>query len=418
MSTIDNYEQLIEELADLKTRLAESEETLRAIHSGEVDAILVSTAQGNQVYTLQGADQPYRLLVEEMQQGAVTIASDGTILYCNRRFAEILGYSSDHLISRPIDQYIVSSECEKFHAFLQTASSHRGIDHEFNCQTQTNQVIPVYITANLLRLEQTQVICLIFTDLRQRKRAEQQAIDLGIERQRTKLLSDFVRDTSHDLKTPITIILSTLSNIERIQEEERRREKLHQVENYVLYLNRVVEQLQQMAVLDSIRELPLHMSSINDVIMDAVQYVAKKADDKRITISMELESKRQFVQFDVDTFFSAVTELIENAIRFVPQGGQIQVRSTLVNDRQLILEVADHGSGIDPDDLPHVFERFFKADEARRLTGGAGLGLSMVKRIVELHHGSIEVESIPGMETIFRISLPITGSDDKITSKS
>ncbi|MEQ9027337.1 MAG: HAMP domain-containing sensor histidine kinase [Aggregatilineales bacterium] len=418
MSTIDNYEQLLEELADLKARLDEAEETLQAIHSGEVDAFIVSTIQGNQVYTLQSADHPYRLLVEEMQQGAATIASDGTILYCNRRFAEILDYPSDYLISRPIDQHIVSSEREQFGVFLHTAAFQSNTYREFNYQTRTNQVIPVHIVTNLLQLDQTQVICLIVTDLRQRKQAEQQAIDLGIERQRTKLLTDFVRDTSHDLRTPITIILSTLSSIEYVRDEERRQEKLHQAESYVLYLNRVLEQLQQMAVLDSIRELPLHRSNINDVIWDAVQYVQKKADDKRITISTELESDNMVVRFDIDTLFSALTELIENAIRCSPQGEQIQVRSMLANDHQLLLEVTDHGSGIDPEILPHVFERFFKADKARGLTGGGGIGLSIVKRIVELHHGSIEVESIPGTATTFRIMLPIIVSDDKITSKS
>lgn len=407
MVTAKSYEQLLEENSRLQARLAEVEETLRAIHSGEVDALVVSTAKGNQVFTLQNADRPYRLLVEEMKQGAATIAGDGTVLYCNRYFAEMLGHPPDHVVAQPIHDYFVPAERERLRAFLQAAES-RGSSHdEFTCQSQAQQFIPVYVSANYLSLDHTTVICLIVADLSAQKQAEQRVIELSLEKQRSKLLADFVRDTSHDLRTPITAILSGLYLLQRNQDEMRRSEKIRDVERLVLYLNRVLEQFQQMAVLDSMTELSLRKSDLNRLVMDAVFAVSEQVETKPITISTSFESPSNEVQCDPELLFRALVELLQNAIRFMPSGGQIQVRLRLLNEHELALEVEDDGIGISPDKLPHVFERFYKVDETRGMTGGAGLGLPMVKRISELHRGLLEVESIPGKKTIFRIVLPV-----------
>ena len=416
MSTAKSDEQLLQEITELQTRLAEAEETLRAIHSGEVDALVVSTTQGNQIFTLQSADQPYRLLVQEMQQGAVTISANGTILYCNRYFAGILGYASSTLVSSQIDQYIVLDEREAFNAFLRTIPAEGGAYHEFNFQSRTNQIIPVHIAANFLQLDQTQVNCLSVSDLSQRKQAEQQTIALAIEKQRAKLLADFALDTSHDLRTPITSILTGLYLIQRIQDETQRNEKILDVEHRVFYLHKLLEQFQQMAILNSITEFPLQINHLNKLIVEVVSNTKKQADEKQIAISSALEEGISAVHGDPDMLHRALVELIENAIRFTPQGGHIEIRSAAVNDHQLMLEVVDNGIGISPDHLPHIFEHFFKADGTRKMTGGAGLGLSMVKRIVELHHGFVEVKSVPGEKTVFRIILPAVVSDASFMS--
>ena len=158
--------ELEEQNAELHARLLEAEETLRAISAGEVDAFVVSSVSGPQVFTLQSADHPYRLLVEEMLEGAVTISADGVILYCNRRFAETVGYPSDQLISQHIDQYIVHDQRESFLTFRQAALAARGGEREFNLRQQSAQDVPVLISANLLPLDESNIICLIITDSR------------------------------------------------------------------------------------------------------------------------------------------------------------------------------------------------------------------------------------------------------------
>src|SRR5450759_3075619 len=99
-------QQLLDELQELTSRMMEAEETLRAILGGEVDGLVVSMAEGDRVSTLSGADHPYRVMVETMDEGAVTLAADGTILFCNQRFADIVQGSLEKVMGSSIYQYI------------------------------------------------------------------------------------------------------------------------------------------------------------------------------------------------------------------------------------------------------------------------------------------------------------------------
>ena len=106
-------QQLLDELQELTSRVMEAEETLRAIRDGEVDGLVVSTAEGDRVFTLTGAEHPYRVMAETMNEGAVTLASDGTILYCNQRFVDIVKGSLEKVIGSSIYQYISSRGLKK-----------------------------------------------------------------------------------------------------------------------------------------------------------------------------------------------------------------------------------------------------------------------------------------------------------------
>ena len=103
-------QQLLDELQELKERMKESEESLRAILSGEVDGLIVKTGEGDRVFTLSGADHPYRIMVETMNEGAVTLTCDGTILFCNKRFADIVKGSVEKLMGSSIYQYLSSAD--------------------------------------------------------------------------------------------------------------------------------------------------------------------------------------------------------------------------------------------------------------------------------------------------------------------
>jgi signal transduction histidine kinase len=112
-------------------------------------------------------------------------------------------------------------------------------------------------------------------------------------------------------------------------------------------------------------------------------------------------------RIDAMKFSRAVLNLVQNAVNYTPTGGKIVLRSG-VEDHQLVLSITDNGIGIDEQDLPHIFDRFYRADSARTSsTGGSGLGLPISKRIIEIHQGEITVESIPNHSTTFRIKLPL-----------
>ena len=109
--------------ADLRARVAELEETLRAIRMGEVDAVLVSGPQGDQVFTLQGAEHPYRLMVETIDEGAATLADDGTVLYANRSFAEIFGVALEKFIGSPLNEFVFGEDRELLDTLVADANT-------------------------------------------------------------------------------------------------------------------------------------------------------------------------------------------------------------------------------------------------------------------------------------------------------
>jgi formate hydrogenlyase transcriptional activator len=110
--------QLLDEVRELTARMMEAEETLHAILSGEVDGLVISTAKGERVFTLSGADHPYRVMVETMNEGALTLTSDGMILFCNQRFADVVKLPLEKVIGSSIYQYISSSDLPLFEALI------------------------------------------------------------------------------------------------------------------------------------------------------------------------------------------------------------------------------------------------------------------------------------------------------------
>src|SRR5580704_9446398 len=136
-SSID-HSQLIE----LQDRLREAEETLDAIRNGEVDALVVGGPSGQQVYTLENADRPYRVLIEQMQEGAVTLSEDGVMLYCNQRFATLVGADRQTLIGESIERFLAGEEIFAFRR-LMTLDRGFGRSAELSLQASNGSVVPV-----------------------------------------------------------------------------------------------------------------------------------------------------------------------------------------------------------------------------------------------------------------------------------
>jgi PAS domain S-box-containing protein len=153
---------------ELEARLHEAEETLNAIRNGEVDAVVVHGPAGQQVYTLSNADRPYRALIEQMQEGAVTLSGDGTVLYCNQRFAAIAGLPGEAVLGQPIQSFLAAADGETFRDFLALGRD-VGVSGEFVLMSQTGAEVPVNISLADLKLDdsQSRIVCGIVTDLTQ-----------------------------------------------------------------------------------------------------------------------------------------------------------------------------------------------------------------------------------------------------------
>ena len=166
-------QQLLDELQELTSRMMEAEETLRAILSGEVDGLVVSTAEGDRVFTLSGADHPYRVMVETMNEGAVTLASDGTILFCNQRFADIVKGSLEKVMGSSIYQYISSTDLQLFEALLEQGlkGNSKG---ELALQAGGENSVPVLLSVSPLQhTDMPGAVCAVMVDITERKKMEE-----------------------------------------------------------------------------------------------------------------------------------------------------------------------------------------------------------------------------------------------------
>jgi len=160
-----------ETLAELRLRLREAEETLDAIRNGEVDAVVVGGVSGQQVYTLENADRPYRVLIEQMQEGAVTLARDGTLLYCNQRFATLIGVEREQLMGHLIFDRVASDDIAVFEGLLAQADG-AGRTSELLLVQHDGDHVPVNVSAVDLRVDERMphLICCIITDLTHSRR--------------------------------------------------------------------------------------------------------------------------------------------------------------------------------------------------------------------------------------------------------
>ena len=194
--------QLQAEMEALRIRLEEAEETLRAITSNEVDALVVEGPQGQQVFTLQGAEQPYRTLMETMSEGALTVAADGTILYCNHRFAEMLKAPINRIIGLSVQDIMPSEDWQVFKALLDTCQK-EGCRGEYHFTTLEGQEMPVYISASPLALQGVESVCIVATDLTERRALEQQIR----QAQKMEALGTLAGGIAHDFNNLLAAVI-------------------------------------------------------------------------------------------------------------------------------------------------------------------------------------------------------------------
>lgn len=161
-----------------------------------------------------------------------------------------------------------------------------------------------------------------------------------------------------------------------------------------------------MSRLDFAGELPLEPVDFNRLVGEVESLLRSSGEHKKLDTHLELASDTLPIMANPDDMTRAVSNLIENAVRYTPENGSVIVR-TRSDDHFAILEVADTGIGISENELSRIFTRFYRAEKAKKThANGTGLGLAIVKKIIERHRGAIEVESQPGRGSVFRVYLP------------
>jgi PAS domain S-box-containing protein len=355
---------------------------------------------------LRESERRYRAVIEQAFDAVWLTDWAGTIVDANPQAAVLLGCSSNELIGQKTSHYMSTtqgpgsmvSEPAREAVSWETEMVGRSGRHVLvagrSKQIGRNLVVSTFRDITAERAQ---------TELRERLLNEAQTAN--------KLKDEFLATVSHELRTPVNAVVGwTNMLVRRRVEDPPVAHALAVIERNALAQARLIEDLLDLSQLASAGlRLLIQPSSVAVLIQEAADAVAPSAEAKHLTMQFAVASDLPDLMVDPDRLRQAIVNLLTNAVKFTPDGGRIAIRAS-ATARDLEVVVADTGIGIAPDFLPHIFDAFRQADSSdNRNTRGLGLGLMIVRRIVEAHDGRIEAESEGlGRGTTFRLSLPVT----------
>jgi PAS domain S-box-containing protein len=234
----------------------------------------------------------------------------------------------------------------------------------------------------------------------------------GVAEEASKLKDEFLATLSHEIRTPLNAVLGWTRILRTQPNIKSRDHALEVIERNAASQLRLVEDLLDMArVISGKLRLDLSTAEIDTIVQAAIDVVAPAAAAKNITIATSFDSRRAVVNADPDRLQQAIWNLMSNAVKFTEPGGRVDVRVSVVGSNVEMM-VRDTGQGISREFLPYLFDRFRQADSsASRRHGGLGLGLALVRQILELHGGSVSAESAgSGRGSTFFIRIPLAGT--------
>jgi len=410
----------------LRARLEDAEQTLMAIRTGEVDALVVGGPAGERIFTLEGALHGYRVLMEAMSEGVATLTEEGLITYCNARFAAILGEPLDRTMGSHISPLVPAADRERFQALIAAGALGRS-EGEFWLQAPgASAPVLVRLAVVKLTMEGAQTHCVVVTDLTEQRR-ESAAIAAERAQMQTRLLladrmsslGTLAAGVAHEINNPLAYLITSLELIRkrlpelagpaRTLDNETAEWLRHQ-------LDRAHEGAERVRLI--VRGLK-GFSRADDETMGIVD--PRRVLDTSITlVSNEIRHRARLVK-DYDTLPAVwanearlgqvFLNLLINATQAIPAGAtadnEIRVSGHTDSEGRAVIEVHDTGTGIEPAHLALVFDPFFTT---KPLNEGTGLGLALCHAIVGSLDGQITVKTEPGGGSIFRVVLPGAGS--------
>ncbi len=381
---------------------------------------------------LRESEARYRSLVEVCPD-AIVVVTEGKFIFVNPAAVTLFGASSPaDLLGRPAIEFIDPAFQRDVSESLLNPRDDQPIEQRIlrlDGTFRTVEVIGSAIHYGGKRARQS-----VIRDITERQKMQQQALELALEREKIKILEQFISDASHDLRTPITA-LSTISYVfeklsariaelvaqgdaEALQRAlQQLAERAQSLQATSRRLARIVESMFDMARLDGLTTFTLSRSDLNPIVKRIAEPYFADAAQAGCTLALTLCERPLHVFVNEAEFGRVLQNLIENALQYTPRGGRIHV-CTYEQAGKAVLEVSDSGIGIAPEELPYIFERFYRTDKARSThSGGAGLGLAIAKKIVEAHKGRITVESQPDCGTTFRVYLSALSVQEASPSK-
>ena len=405
------------DVQELQRRLDEAEETLRAIRTGQVDAVVVSGPKGEQIFALKGAEQPYRIFVEAMNEGAATLLSGGMITYCNRRLAQMVHKPLEQVIGRRLEEFVAPDHLNRLKLSLARALSGR-IEEEFPLLSGTGDSVWARLSLSPVALDSGTGICLVAQDITGRKRAEEEIHRLNEElEERVRLrtieleaanrdLESFSYSISHDLRAPLRAItgFSTILLEDFAPHLPAEAQRLFgKVRENAEQMDRLIRDLLAFSRLGR-QELTRRAVDPAELVRQALATLASEQEGRHVEITVgELPA----CQGDPSLLEQVFVNLLSNALKYsrkraaarievgaakvadLPAGLPKDAAATTLADPEAIAYfVRDNGVGFNMQyagKLFGVFQRLHPAGEYE----GTGVGLAIAQRIVHRHGGQI-----------------------------
>ncbi len=417
-------------IEDLRGRLMEAEEALDVIRGGGVDAVIVGGPSGQQIYTITNADRPYRLLIEQMKEGAITLSNEGLVLYCNEALAALLERSAGQISGRPFNEFLIQTDIPVFEGLLNCADGGRAI---VTMVTAGQTEVPVNLSLSPLPDDSdARIVCGVVTDLRPLRQSTQQLAEAGVrladqiaERERTEALlhqaqkmevvGQLTGGLAHDFNNLLMIISGNLDLIRRRVTDEKMIIRLEQV---LLAVRRGAKLTQQLLAFSRIQSLSPESVCINDLLPE-IEMLVRRAVGSEIEVYFDLVEGLWSCRVDPNQLESAILNLAINARDAIRNGGSVRIATENINldnaaaaglgeiapGKYVAITLSDTGSGMPLAVLSRVFEPFFTTKEVGK---GSGLGLSQVYGFARQSGGHITIESKVDIGTAVRLYLPWT----------
>jgi signal transduction histidine kinase len=413
----------------LRARLDEAEQTLAAIRGGEVDALWVGGPADKRVFTLEGAEHDYRILMEAMSEGVATLTESGLVSYCNARFAAILGARQEWTIGNPMSRFVPDADRERFQALIAAGTGDRSEGEFWLKAPCADAPVLVRLAVVSLTLAGASTHCLVMTDLTEQRRQSAAMATERAQMQARLLLADrmsslgtLAAGVAHEINNPLAYLVTSLELIRNRAPELSGAETTGWL---VRQLDRASEGAERVRLI--VRGLKA-FSRADDETMGIVD--PRRALDTSIALAENALRLKAHLVRDYDALphvwanearlGQVFLNLLVNATDAVPPGAaarnEVCVLGRTDAEGRAVIEISDTGGGIKADHMSLIFDPFFTT---KPLNVGTGLGLALCRAVVGSLDGQITVESVLGEGSTFRIVLPgVDGAAPRAASSS
>ena len=355
---------------------------------GQVFNIMSSRLSG-EIIDLQTERATLDAVLQKMTDGVLIVDAEGAVQLINPAAIKMFSISIDNPIGKPLIEVVRHHQPAEMWQLSRSSSEAQRVDfevgHRLSLQGIATSLGPAIPGSTLLLFQ-----------------------DLTRQRQIEAMRRDFISNVSHELRTPLAALKALTETLQSgaLEDPPAAHRFLEQMETEVDSLSLMVNELLELSRIESGR-VPLTLVSTRpvDIVSPAVERLRLQAERNGLNLSVDCPDNLPVVLADAARVQQVVVNLLHNAIKFTSSGGQVAVRA-IQQDRAIQFSVADSGSGISSDDLPRIFERFYKVDRSRA-TSGTGLGLAIARHLVESHGGRIWAESQVGKGSTFYFTIPL-----------